>query len=97
LRFEKFNLGWNLGLNYVSNNINKAGLAFGLSTDIFISKEINFSSSINWSEINHQPVNSFDIKYKYFTKRFSINVGYQYLKIATPTYSFLSLGAGVSL
>lgn len=97
LRFEKFNLGWSLGVNYLANDVKKAGFTYGLNTDIFIAKPVSLCSTIKGSWINGQPVHQFEVLAKYHINRFFIAAGYERLKIATPQYHFLSLGAGVHL
>jgi hypothetical protein len=97
LRFEKFNLGWSLGINYLANDVKKAGFSYGLNTAIFITKPVSLHGTIKGSWINRQPVHQFEVLAKYHTNRFFIAAGYERLKIATPQYHFLSLGAGVYL
>ncbi len=97
LRFEKFNLGWALGMNYVANGVNKAGFTGGFNTDIFIAHPISLFSSIKWSSVNGLPVNQFEVQAKYHQKKFFVSLGYERLKIATPNYNFLSFGGGIYL
>lgn len=94
LKFEKFNLGWTMGATYIANDINKAGFAFGLNTDIFPFKRVSFNSAMIWSKINGLPVNSFEFRGKYHKKNHFFSMGYENLKIASPSYNYVTLGAG---
>jgi hypothetical protein len=95
IRFEKFNLGWTLGLNYAGNDVNKFGVSWGLNSDIFLLKTISFYSSMKWGSINYVPVNEFEIQCRYHKKNYFYSIGYEHLKIATPTYDFISIGGGI--
>lgn len=97
LRFEKFNLGWSVGLTYLRNTVQKGSINFGLNTDVFIAKPISLSATAQWASINQQPVNQLELKVNYHVKRYQFSVGYEHYKIASPDYHFLSAGVGVSL
>ena len=97
IRLEKFNLGWTLGASYVGNEVKKAGLTYGLNAEYFMGNHISFLASGKWSKINTQPVNAFELKSKFHRKNYFFFLGYEHLKIATPTYDFISLGAGIYL
>lgn len=97
IRFDRFNLGWSLGVNYIGNEVKKPGFSYGLNTDVFISKPYSLYSSIKWSSINNVPVNEFELKCKYHTKNYFVAAGYEHLKIGPPTYDFLSIGGGLFL
>ncbi len=97
IRFKKFNLGWTLGATYVGNDVQKAGFSYGLHTDVFAIKNISFNSAILWSKINGLPVNSFEIRGKYHKKNYFFSLGYEHLKIASPNYNFVTIGAGIYL
>jgi hypothetical protein len=95
IRFEKFNFGWNLGATYVGNEVKKAGFAYGLNADYFMNKNISFSASAKWSQINSRPVNAFELQSKFHRKNYFFALGFEHLKIATPTYNFIALGGGI--
>lgn len=95
IRFEKFNLGWTLGLNYIGNDVKKAGFSYGLNVDVFLFNPVSLFSSMKWSSINNLPVNEFEIQLKYHKKNYFFTLGYEHLKIATPTYNFISIGGGI--
>lgn len=95
IRFEKFNFGWNLGATYVGNEVKKAGFAYGLNADYFMNKNISFSASAKWSQINSRPVNAFELQSKFHRKNHFFALGFEHLKIATPTYNFIALGGGI--
>lgn len=97
IRFERFNLGWNLGANYIGNNVNKAGFCYGLNTDLFVCRNVSIYSSAKWSVINDAWVNELEIQAKYHLKNFFISAGFEHLKISTPNYDFLSIGGGIYL
>lgn len=95
VRLEKFNLGWNIGASYIGNEVNKFGFSYGLSADYFMTNQISFSASQQWSRINGLPVNAFEIQSKYHKKSYFFTLGYERLKIATPTYNFITVGGGI--
>ena len=95
IRFEKFNFGWTLGATYVGNDVQKAGFSYGLNADVFAIKNISFNSAMLWSKINGSPVNSFEIRGKYHKKNYFFSLGYEHLKVATPTYNYITLGTGI--
>ncbi|WP_291137147.1 hypothetical protein [Flavobacterium sp. UBA7663] len=95
IRFKKFNLGWTLGATYVGNDVQKAGFSYGLHTDVFAIKNISFNSAMTWSKINGLPVNSFEIRGKYHKQNCFFALGYEHLKIATPNYNYMTIGAGI--
>ena len=97
MRFEKFNLGWSIGLNYIGNEVQKAGFSYGLNTDIFIAAPYSIYSSIKWSTINTVPVNEFELKGRYHKNNYFLTAGYEHLKIGSPTYDFLAIGGGLFL
>ncbi len=95
IRLDKFNLGWNLGVSYIGNDVRKTGFTYGASMDFFLDKNISFSGSTKWSKINTKPVNTFELQSKYHKKNYFFSIGFERLKIATPTYNFVTLGAGI--
>lgn len=95
IRFEKFNFGFNLGATYVGNEVKKAGFAYGLNADYFMNKHISFSASAKWSQINSKSVNAFELQSKFHRKNYFFALGFEHLKIATPTYNFIALGGGI--
>ena len=97
LRFERFNIGLTAGANYVANDVKKGGFAFGFNTDIFIAKPISIYSSVKWSSVNGQPVNTLEIQGKYHKNNFFVSLGYQHVRIAAPAYNFVSFGLGIYL
>ncbi len=95
IRFERFNLGWILGVKYIGNDIKKAGFNYGLNTDIFISHNISLYSSMKWSMINNVAVNEFEIEGKFHRKNHFFSIGYEHFKIGSPNYDLISLGGGI--
>ncbi|WP_395061842.1 hypothetical protein [Flavobacterium sp.] len=95
IRFEKFNFGWNLGATYVGNEVKKAGLSYGLNAEYFMGNQISFLASTKWSNINGYPVNAFEIQSKFHRKNYFFALGFEHLKIATPTYNFIAIGGGI--
>ena len=94
IRLEKFNFGWNLGATYVENEVKKAGFAYGLNAEYFMGNRISFFGSAKWSRINGLPVNAFELQSKFHRKNYFFSLGFEHLKIATPTYNFVALGGG---
>jgi hypothetical protein len=97
IRFEKFNLGWSLGLNYVASDVQKTGISVGLNADIFLFKNFSLYSSAKWGNVNSNPVNEFEIKCKFHKKKYFYSMGYEHLRIGSPNYNFLAAGAGIYL
>lgn len=95
VRFEKFNLGWALGLNYVANDVQKTGITLGLNTDIYLFRNMSLYGSMKWGSVNHATVKEFEFLCKFHKKRYFFSIGYEHLKIGTPTYNFLAAGAGI--
>lgn len=95
VRLERFNLGWNIGTSYVGNEVGKFGFSFGLSADYFMTNQISFSGSQQWSSINGFSVNTLELQSKYHKKNYFFTMGYERLKIATPVYNFISIGGGI--
>lgn len=95
LRFEKFNLGWTIGANYVGNGVDKFGFNYGLNTEFFLIKNLSFYGSMRLGEINNVSVNVFELKAKYHKNRFAYSVGYENLKIGSPIYNFGTLGLSI--
>lgn len=97
LRFERFNLGWKAGMCYIANNVNKGGFSFGLDGEAFLIKPVSIYISKQWAGINSKPVNQFEVTAKYHIKRYNLHLGYEHLKIASPVYDYVLVGAGVRL
>lgn len=95
IRFERFNFGWKMGISYVGNEVHQFGFAYGLNANYFMSSKISFSGNTNWSSINARSVNSYELETKYHKRNGIFTFGYEKLKISTPTYNFVKLGAGV--
>jgi hypothetical protein len=97
VRLNRFNLGWTLGMTYIGNDVRRAGVNLGLSTDIFIVKPISIAASAKWASVNKEPVNQLSLKANYHVKQWQVSLGYERYKIATPEFKFFSAGVGVSL
>jgi len=97
LRFEKFNAGFKLGMCYIANEVNAGGFSFGLNAEAFLIKPVSLYVSKQWGGINRVAVNQFEVTGKFHLKRYSFNLGYEHLKIGSPLYDFVSLGAGIHL
>lgn len=95
IRLEKFNFGWTLGASYVGNEVRKAGFSYGLTVDYFLNKRISFSGAAKWSSINSSPVNSLELQSKFHRKNYFFSLGYENLKIASPSYNLIALGGGI--
>ncbi|MFT3794624.1 hypothetical protein [Flavobacterium sp.] len=94
LRFEKFNLGWSLGAVYMANDVNKGGLAAGLSAEWFFAQHFSLQAAAKAGAIEAIPVNTFEVSGRYHYKRAFVTVGYEKLKIGTPKYNFAAIGGG---
>lgn len=96
IRTENFNLGWTIGASYVGNEVRKSGFSYGVNAEYFLNINVSIAADCKWSSINENPVNSYEIKGKYFKKNYFATVGYERLKISTPVYNFIGIGAGIS-
>lgn len=94
-RFQHFNLGWNLGANYIGNGINKFGFTYGLNLEAFFKPNLSLYSSIKGGFINGSPVDEFEVNLRYHRRRYFISGGYERIKIGSPVYNFFTAGAGV--
>lgn len=97
IRIERFNFGFTLGANYIGNDVQRFGFAYGLCAELFVLQAFSIYSCGKLSNINGLPVNQFEAKARYHHKKLFLSVGYEYLKIATPNYHFLSVGGGIYL
>lgn len=95
LRFDTFNLGWTLGATYIGNEVRKTGFAYGLNAEYFMGNNISLMGAAKWSSINTLPVNNYEIQLRYHTKNHFFSLGFEHFKIATPTYNFIAIGAGI--
>lgn len=95
LRFNRFNLGWTLGASYVGNGVNKAGFSYGLNAEYFLKKNVSFLAGAKWSRINSQPVDAYELEARWHRKNIYFTAGFEHLKIASPNYNFVTLGAGI--
>jgi hypothetical protein len=82
---------------YIANDVNAGGFSFGLDAEAFIIKPISLYVSKQWGGINSVAVNQFEVGGKFHLKRYNINLGYEHLKIGSPLYDYISLGAGIHL
>ncbi|WPR72798.1 hypothetical protein SLW70_06635 [Flavobacterium sp. NG2] len=94
IRMEKFDLGWRIGATYIGNEVRKMGFAYGINANYFLNNTISFSGSAKWSAINFEPVNSYELVSVFNRKKYFFSFGYEHLKIATPTYDFVTFGLG---
>lgn len=95
IRFKRFNLGWTLGASYVGSGVDKGGFSYGLNAEYFLKKPLSFSAAAKWSHINGHPVNAYEAEARVHRKSMFITLGVEHLKIATPTYTFATVGAGI--
>jgi len=95
LRFERFNLGWTLGASYVGSEVNKAGISFGANAEYFLKKNISFMAGAKWSFINNEPVHACEFESRWHKKNYYVTAGFEHLRIASPQYNFVTLGAGI--
>nr|WP_322623397.1 hypothetical protein [uncultured Flavobacterium sp.] len=96
VRTERFNLGWSIGYTHIFSGVNKGGINLGMNAEYFLKRRVSFLGAVQWAWVNTQPVNSLELEARWHKKNFFIGAGYEHMKIATPTYNFMTLGAGVS-
>jgi hypothetical protein len=97
IRFEKFNLGWNAGICYIANDVNRAGFSAGLNAEAFVARPVSIYASKQWGSIHRVPVNQFEMGAKVYLQQFNIQAGYEHLKIGSPLYDYGFLGVGIRL
>ena len=95
IRLENFNIGWTMGASYVANDVRRGGFAYGINGEYFLDSNMSIQVDAKLSQINKNPVNAFALKLKYFKHNYFGTVSYENLKIATPEYSFIGVGAGI--
>jgi hypothetical protein len=95
IRFDDFNLGWTIGASYVANDVEKTGFSYGINAEYFLNKKMSLSVDSKWSKINSFPVNSLELKGKYFRKNYFASLGFERLKIGTPVYNLIGIGGGI--
>lgn len=95
-RLENFNIGWTMGASYVGNEVRLGGFSYGLNAECFLNSKVSISADVKWSKINQNPVNSYQLKGKYFKNNCFGTISFERLKIATPVYNFIGIGAGIS-
>lgn len=95
VRLPNFNLGWTIGASYVGSGVNKAGFSYGINADYFLKNNMNISIDSKWSTINQNPVNSLELKGKYFRKNYFGSLSYERLKVASPVYNLIGIGGGI--
>lgn len=94
LRFNKFNLGWMLGANYVASGVEKAGFTYGLNAEVFLRQNISLFGAYKGSKINGSNFNELEITGKYHVQRFHFSPGYEMIQIGSSYFHFLALGVG---
>lgn len=94
LRFNKFNLGWTMGANYVASGVGKSGLTYGLNMEAFFPKNISLFAAYKASKINGNPVNQLEIQGRLHVNRFFVSPGYEMIKIGSNNFHFIAVGAG---
>lgn len=97
LRFEKVNLGWHIGMNYVGNDVQKAGFNMGLNTEVFIGNHISMNLAGKWGWVNQTPIQVLECQAQYHINHTFISIGYEHLEIGSPDYDFAAIGFGVYL
>ena len=95
VRLQNFNLGWTIGASYIGSGINKAGFSYGVNAAYFLKHNMSVSIDSKWSSINQNPVNSLELKGKYFRKNYFGSLSYERLKIASPVYNLIGIGGGI--
>ncbi len=95
VRLPNFNLGWTFGASYVGSGVDKAGFSYGVNATYFLEHNVSVSIDTKWSSINQNPVNSLELKGKYFHKNFFGSLSYNRLKIASPVYNLIGIGGGI--
>lgn len=95
-RGEIFNIGWTMGASYVGNEVRKGGFSYGLNAEYFLNNKVSLSADVKWSKINQNPVNSYELKGKYFKNNYFVSISFERLKIATPVYNLIGIGAGIN-
>lgn len=97
IRYEKFNLGWTLGVLYIPNSIEKVGGNLGFQMEYFWNKRLSILSAIKWGWINETNINEFETTLRYHLKRSFISSGYERRKLGSSTIHVGGMGVGIYL
>lgn len=97
LRFQNFNLGWMLGANILGSGVKKAGFTYGLSFEYFSPYRVSLYAAMRGSRINTRPLDQLEIYARYSAKRFTLDVGYEIIRLGAQDFHFLGVGGGFYL
>ncbi|MDR2937952.1 MAG: hypothetical protein LBU92_03320 [Prevotellaceae bacterium] len=96
LRFQRFNLGWMLGVNYL-DNAERVGFFWGLNMDWFVLKPLSLYGAVSTGSNSQQSVNRMEIRARFHYKKLFYSAGYETLQISTTRHHFATAGFGVYL
>lgn len=97
LRFQNFNLGWMLGANIIGSGVNKSGFTYGLNMEYFTPWRVSLYGSARGSKVNGSQLNQFELYARFSENRFTLDVGYEVVRIGSQNLQFLGAGLGVYL
>jgi hypothetical protein len=84
-----------MGANYVGTGVNKFGFSIGTDAEAFLFKPVGLYASARWSWVNSQPVYQYEIRAKYYIKRYYVSGGFESIRVASPCYNYVTIGGGV--
>lgn len=91
-REKNFTVWWGAGVTYVANEVDKAGFAYNLGTEIYPFKPISLHLSWKESFINESEIGVFKSQLKYHIKDKAFFVGYQHYQIGSERISAPTVG-----
>jgi long-subunit fatty acid transport protein len=97
LRFEKFNLGWTVGVLYIPNSINETGGNLGLQMEYFFDTKISLLSAAKWGWINETNIYEFEASARYHINRGFISGVYERRLLGSSVIHLGGIGAGIYL
>ncbi|WP_299672627.1 hypothetical protein [uncultured Tenacibaculum sp.] len=92
IRNRNISMWWGLGVTYVGNGVNSAGVSYNFGTDIYPAKPISLHLGWKQSFINDNSVNVFKAQAKYHIKKTALYTGYHNYKLGSETVSGLVFG-----
>ena len=95
VRTEKFNAWWAIGATHIDGLANETGFTYGLGAEVFMARPLSLELIFNHTFVNNETLLKFTPNLNYHFKRLKLQGGYEYLKIGSESFSFISTGLGI--
>ena len=96
VRTEKFNAWWAVGATHIDGFIDETGFTYGLGAEVFMVRPLSLELVFNQTFVNNETILKFTPNLNYHFDRLKLQGGYEYLKIGSESFSFISTGLGIS-